>query len=100
MRVPRLLWWLGAAALVSGVVGRVRRVDLAPERAALWQAAAEPSEPSRCDPSYPTVCIPPPPPDLDCSDLSVSRFPVRGADPHGFDADHDGIGCEGASKLR
>ena len=22
-----------------------------------------------CDPSYPTVCIPPPPPDLDCADI-------------------------------
>jgi micrococcal nuclease len=49
---------------------------------------------SRCDPSYPTVCIPPPPPDLDCADVPYRRFPVVGADPHHFDSDHDGIGCE------
>src|SRR5947207_15857006 len=26
-----------------------------------------------CDPSYPTVCIPPPPPDLDCADIAPLR---------------------------
>ena len=48
----------------------------------------------RCDPSYPTVCIPPPPPDLDCADVRYSHFKVVGRDPHNFDGDHDGIGCE------
>jgi hypothetical protein len=47
-----------------------------------------------CDPSYPTVCIPPPPPDLDCADVNASGFKVVGSDPHGFDGDGDGIGCE------
>jgi hypothetical protein len=47
-----------------------------------------------CDASYPTVCIPPPPPDLDCGDIPDRRFPVRAPDPHNFDSDHDGIGCE------
>lgn len=47
-----------------------------------------------CDASYPTVCIPPPPPDLDCAQITDRRFPVVGTDPHHFDADHDGIGCE------
>jgi len=47
-----------------------------------------------CDPSYPTVCIPPPPPDLDCGDISYRRFTVVGSDPHGFDRDGDGVGCE------
>lgn len=47
-----------------------------------------------CDPSYPTVCIPPPPPDLDCGQISYRRFEVLPPDPHRFDADHDGIGCE------
>lgn len=42
----------------------------------------------------PTVCIPSPPPDLDCSDISYRNFRVRPADPHNFDADNDGIGCE------
>lgn len=47
-----------------------------------------------CDPSYPGVCIKPPPPDLDCGDISQRRFKVKGADPHLFDGDGDGIGCE------
>lgn len=49
----------------------------------------------RCDPSYPTVCIPPAPPDLDCGDIPHRRFTVLAPDPHGFDgSDDDGIGCE------
>lgn len=48
-----------------------------------------------CDPSYPDVCIPPPPPDLDCKDvLPLCRFRVLPPDPHHFDGDKDGIGCE------
>ena len=48
-----------------------------------------------CDPSYPGVCIQPPPPDLDCADIPYRRFAVVGADPHRFDGNHDGVGCEG-----
>jgi hypothetical protein len=33
-------------------------------------------------------------PDLDCSDVPHKRFKVVGTDPHGFDGDRDGIGCE------
>jgi micrococcal nuclease len=47
-----------------------------------------------CDPSYPDVCIPPYPPDLDCGDIPFRFFTVRPPDPHGFDAEGDGIGCE------
>jgi hypothetical protein len=47
-----------------------------------------------CDPSYPGVCIPPPPPDLDCKDVPYRRFQVLAPDPHKFDRDGDGIGCE------
>jgi hypothetical protein len=47
-----------------------------------------------CDPSYPTVCIAPAPPDLDCKDVPFSDFEVTGDDPHNFDGDFDGIGCE------
>ena len=57
-----------------------------------FQAAPEPSKP-RCDPSYVGVCIPPPPPDLDCKDVP-SNIRVVGSDPHGLDRDNDGIGCE------
>lgn len=47
-----------------------------------------------CDPSYSDVCIRPPPPDLDCSDIPDKDFGVLPPDPHGFDRDGDGIGCE------
>ena len=49
---------------------------------------------NNCDPSYPTVCIPPPPPDLDCGDIPHRNFIVLQPDPHRFDGDKDGIGCE------
>ncbi len=49
---------------------------------------------SNCDPSYPDVCIPPYPPDLNCRDVSYKNFAVLSPDPHGFDRDRDGIGCE------
>lgn len=47
-----------------------------------------------CDPSYPTVCVPPPPPDVDCADIAARSFPVRGPDVHRLDGDKDGIACE------
>lgn len=47
-----------------------------------------------CDPAYPTVCIPRYPPDLNCGDIPYRRFQVLAPDPHGFDRDGDGIGCE------
>ena len=37
----------------------------------------------------------PPPPDLDCPDIPYRNFTVLPPDPHRFDADNDGIGCEG-----
>jgi hypothetical protein len=52
----------------------------------------------KCAASYPTVCIPPPPPDLNCGDIPYRNFRVRwdvpDPDPHHFDGDRDGIGCE------
>lgn len=51
----------------------------------------------RCDPSYPGVCIPPSPPDLDCGDIPYRDFRVLPPDPHRFDGrDNDGRGCESA----
>lgn len=49
---------------------------------------------NQCDPSYPTLCIPPNSPDLDCDEITSSNFRVIPPDPHGFDGDKDGIGCE------
>jgi hypothetical protein len=54
----------------------------------------EADPPPPCDPSYPSICIPPPPPQLSCNDIGVTDFPVQGADPHNFDSDNNGIGCE------
>jgi hypothetical protein len=52
----------------------------------------------KCASAYPTVCIPPPPPDLDCGDIAFRNFPVRwdvaDPDPHRFDGNRDGVGCE------
>lgn len=47
-----------------------------------------------CHRSYPDICIAPSPPDLDCKDISARNFRVLPPDPHGFDRDRDGIGCE------
>jgi hypothetical protein len=55
-----------------------------------------------CDPSYPDNCIPSPPPDLDCDqggdleedEVPYHNFRVNGVDPHDFDRNDDGIGCE------
>jgi uncharacterized repeat protein (TIGR01451 family) len=53
--------------------------------------------PVLCHPSYPTVCIPPPPPRLECNDLPVRNFrvdrSVPGADPQKLDNNTDGVGC-------
>jgi micrococcal nuclease len=61
----------------------------------LVQPTQAPAPPSNCHPSYPDVCIPPPPPDLNCPDVPFTWFTVLPPDPHGFDRDHDGFGCEG-----
>jgi micrococcal nuclease len=60
------------------------------------QPPPQPTQPpaQNCDPSYPTVCIPPYPPDLDCGEIPYRRFEVLQPDPHGFDGDNDGVGCE------
>jgi hypothetical protein len=47
-----------------------------------------------CDPSYPTLCIPSPPPDINCASIKFVNFPVLSPDPHNFDTDGNGIGCE------
>ncbi len=72
-----------------------------------WSACSEPSpshvdrpvsgarqEGANCSPYYLTLCVPPFPPDLDCDAIEEAHFPVLKPDPHGLDADGDGIGCE------
>lgn len=66
-----------------------------PPQATQTPAPATAKPVANCDPSYPTVCIPPSPPDLDCKDIPYRRFTVLPPDPHRFDgSDNDGIGCE------
>ena len=49
---------------------------------------------NNCDSAYSDVCIPSSPPDLDCGDIPDRNFKVKSSDPHNFDGDSDGIGCE------
>lgn len=51
-----------------------------------------------CEASYPDICIPIGSADLDCGDIDARRFTVRwdvpNPDPHRFDGNGDGVGCE------
>ena len=47
-----------------------------------------------CEPSYPTLCLPSPPPDLDCPEIPYNDFAAVPPDAHHLDADNDGIACE------
>jgi micrococcal nuclease len=83
-------------------VERIRRAaQLArDEGVGLWSAEPTEAEPaSGCSEAYPDHCIPPPPPDLDCSDVPYKRFRVLYPDPHRFDGNGDGVGCEGPPGL-
>jgi hypothetical protein len=53
-------------------------------------AEAPPQQDSSCAPGY-SPCVPHFPPDLDCAD--VGPVTVTGPDPHGLDADNDGVAC-------
>jgi micrococcal nuclease len=67
---------------------------------AIAGSKAEVQGQSNCDRAYPDVCIPSPPPDLDCKDISYRNFRVLQPDPHKFDEDKDGIGCETGRRQR
>lgn len=51
-----------------------------------------PRQPSNCDPNY-SPCVPNVSYDLDCPDIGF-RVRVIGSDPHRFDREGDGVGCE------
>lgn len=82
-----------ARAEGAGLWGREGFGDEGPPQSGPGSESDAPA--GRCHPSYPGVCIPPPPPDLDCPDVEHRRFRVEGSDPHRFDGDGDGVGCEG-----
>jgi hypothetical protein len=52
------------------------------------------SQVNDCDPAYPEFCIASFPPDLNCPEIPDKDFTVLSPDPHGFDRDADGFGCE------
>ena len=56
--------------------------------------ATSESETKTCLSNYPDVCIAPAPPDLDCKDITHRNFKVQNGDPHKFDGNNNGIGCE------
>jgi len=86
---------LWGACLVSPVGGGQEPAPAPPSTPAPIPSPTPTPPPStNCDPSYPDVCIPPPPPDLDCGDIPYRNFTVLPPDPHRFDPDRDGVGCE------
>ena len=80
-------------APVEAPIAAVAPAPVTPDAA----PAPGPGAASSCDPSYPEVCIPPlaEAGDLDCGDVADRGFAVRAPDPHGFDGNGDGQGCEG-----
>ncbi len=63
---------------------------------AVVEPEPQPQQPLQtgCDPSYPDLCLPIGAADLDCPQVGASDFTVLPSDPHGFDRNRDGIGCE------
>ncbi len=79
----------------------VRRLALGLLLAVALLAGGGPPAPavaqSSCDwASYPDFCIPPAweVGDLDCAAVGATDFTVYQPDPHYFDGDYDGLGCE------
>ena len=69
-------------------------VDLMGVEAVHVGGAEAPHTGGNCSIYYPTVCIPDPSPDLDCGEVGFRNFEVLAGDPHRFDWNKDGVGCE------
>jgi polyhydroxyalkanoate synthesis regulator phasin len=52
-----------------------------------------------CDSSYPEICITTYSAKLICADIPFRNFTVLLPDPHGFDTDGDGLGCEESTEM-
>jgi micrococcal nuclease len=57
--------------------------------------ATSPALAEACDPSYPTICVPQDAEPMTCDDIPSVPFPTLHPDPHSFDPDGNGLGCEG-----
>ncbi|PZN06285.1 thermonuclease family protein [Thermaerobacter composti] len=95
----RGLWGLRAASGGRYGAGAADGGSSQPGSGAIRTAGARDPAPvgrrGGCDPAYPDVCIPSPPPDLDCGDIPYRDFRVLPPDPHRLDGwDRDGVGCE------
>jgi micrococcal nuclease len=92
--------WSGCITDAGGDTNELTAAPPEPTAAVAPPAAVAPAPApasGECDyGSYPDVCIPPIgiSGDLDCGQISYRRFRVFPPDPHGFDGDLDGIGCE------
>lgn len=93
-RHQRGLWGACAsfgAPVVTGPAPAVAaNAQSAPARPVTAPVAAATGD---CDLSYPEICLPSSP-DLNCGDIPLRRFTVLPPDPHSFDGDADGLGCE------
>ncbi|RUS93951.1 hypothetical protein DSM106972_094880 [Dulcicalothrix desertica PCC 7102] len=79
------------ASIVGTVIAVATYINFNPFTS--QQQAQAPSG-QNCDPAYPDLCIAPNSKNLKCSDVDKKNFKVLPPDPHGFDRDKNGIGCE------
>lgn len=93
----RLPYWLGRTPFRVALLGSIILIPAALLTEALVDA---PTLRARCDPSYPDVCIAPPPPQLSCDDIDEHDFRAHAADPHNLDADADRIACESSAPFQ
>jgi micrococcal nuclease len=94
-RAHRLGLWSGCTTAANGDTNELTRAQgIVSQPQPQVQVPVQQVQTGNCDPSYPDACIPPSPPDLDCGDISARRFTVLQPDPHRFDGDFDGVGCE------
>lgn len=84
----------GDKKLVKEEVSKVpvRKIIREGTKVAAAPVPADLSEDSECDTNY-SGCVPNVSYDLDCPDIGFNVV-VYGSDPHGFDRDGDGYGCE------
>lgn len=79
---------VGIVTIIGTVVGTIIAV------ATYVSTNSTTSSRQNCDPAYPDFCLSKDLPDLQCSDIKQRRFNVLPPDPHRFDGDKNGIGCE------
>jgi uncharacterized repeat protein (TIGR01451 family) len=91
----KFAWCTRAPCGSTPVADSNRQNDIAGGFLAVGDAGTPP--PVLCADSYPTVCIPPPPPRLECNDMPYKNFQVRrdvaNPDPQHLDNNEDGVGC-------